>query len=68
MIFSYICKKKDIMGYHIKEYVSDRNGCIIGVIVVSDNGDSTYMSMLDYQNFVNNRIKNGFKTEDGNKA
>lgn len=56
------------MGYHIKEYVSDRNGCIIGVIVVSDNGDSAYMSMLDYQNFVNNRIKNGFKHEDGNKV
>ena len=56
------------MGYHIKEYVSGRNGCIIGVIVVSDNGDSTFMSMLDYQNFVNNRIKNGLKTDDGNKA
>ena len=56
------------MGYHIKEYVSGRNGCIIGVIVVSDNGDSTFMSMLDYQNFVNNRIKNGLKTDDGNKT
>ena len=56
------------MGYHIKEYVSDKNGSIIVVIIVSDNGDSTYMSMLDYQNFVNNRIKNTFNTENGNKV
>lgn len=56
------------MGYHIKEYVSDKNGSIIGVIIVSDNGDSTYMSMLDYQNFVNNRIKKTFNTKNGNKV
>jgi hypothetical protein len=61
-------QKKHIMGYHIKEYVSDKNGSIIGVIIVSDNGDSTYMSMLDYQNFVNNRIKNTFNTKNGNKV
>jgi len=54
------------MGYHIKEYVSDKNGCIIGVIVMSDDGDSAYMSMLEYQTFVNNRLKNGFK--DGDKV
>ena len=66
MIFSYICKKNIL--WDIKEYVSDKNGSIIGVIIVSDNGDSTYMSMLDYQNFVNNRIKNTFNTENGNKV
>jgi hypothetical protein len=54
------------MGYNIIEFVSDKNGCIIGIILSADNGDTKYLTMLEYQTFVNNRLKSGF--EDGNKA
>jgi hypothetical protein len=54
------------MGCNIIDFVSDKNGCIIGVIISADNGDTKYLTMLEYQNFVNNKLKSEF--ENGNEA
>lgn len=51
------------MGYTIKEYISDRSGEIIGVILCADNGDEQYLTIDEYRKFIENRLKNEIDSE-----
>tara|TARA_R110000868_G_scaffold29601_2_gene110135 strand:- start:2741 stop:2899 length:159 start_codon:yes stop_codon:yes gene_type:complete len=51
------------MDYTIKEYISDKSGEIIGLILCPDNGDEQYLTIDEYRKFIENRIKNEIDAE-----
>mgnify|MGYP003342156501 FL=1 len=50
----FINKNENTWGCEVIKWVIDKDQ-ITGVIVQSDNGDTQYMSMLEYENFLKNR-------------
>jgi len=51
----------------IQEHRCDLTGALIGVATSTDNGDTQYLTELEYENLLKNRKKNGDRRQNENK-
>ena len=51
----------------IQEHRCDLTGDLIGVTTSTDNGDTQYLTELEYENLLKNRKKNGDRRQNENK-
>tara|TARA_R110000803_G_scaffold1618_2_gene5167 strand:- start:2122 stop:2298 length:177 start_codon:yes stop_codon:yes gene_type:complete len=51
----------------IQEHRCDLTGTLIGVTTSTDNGDTQYLTELEYENLLKNRKKNGDRRQNEDK-
>lgn len=59
MVYLYLNMKD--MGYYIDKFVYGLSGEVIGVMVCDDSGASVYMTIIEFNEFIKNRMGDGDK-------